>query len=97
MYKIIIDKFTDLQDGYYKYKKGDTYPREGYDPDDVRVAQLLSNKNRQGVPIIAKDDSISNPAQPEKGEQDPLENKGAEENEPADEAEKPKKNVKAKK
>lgn len=44
--------FTDLQDGNYKYSEGDTYPRAGYDPPVIRVAELLSNKNRRGMPVI---------------------------------------------
>lgn len=48
----VIKKFTDLQDGNHVYNVGDVYPREGYTPSDKRIAELASDKNRQGVPLI---------------------------------------------
>ena len=50
MYKVIHD-FYDLQDERYCHV-GDTYPREGYVPDEKRVQELLSDKNRQRRPLI---------------------------------------------
>lgn len=48
MYKVIRD-FKDKKDKKRIYRKGDTYPREGYTPSQERVDELLSgkNKNRQ--------------------------------------------------
>lgn len=48
----VIKHFTDLQDGKYKYSDGDVYPREGYTPSEERIAELASDKNRQGRPLI---------------------------------------------
>lgn len=48
----VIKKFTDLQDGNHVYNVGDTYPREGYTPSEERIAELASDKNNQGVPLI---------------------------------------------
>lgn len=48
----VIKKFTDLQDGNHVYNVGDVYPREGYAPSEERIAELASDKNKQGVPLI---------------------------------------------
>lgn len=48
----VIKKFTDLQDGNHVYNVGDVYPREGYTPSEERIAELASDKNRQGAPLI---------------------------------------------
>lgn len=44
--------FIDLQDGNHDYEIGDVYPREGYEPDEMRIAELASDKNMQGTPLI---------------------------------------------
>ena len=51
MYKVI-KSFTDLQDNNYAYYVGDTFPRNGVDVDAERIAELASDKNRLGVPLI---------------------------------------------
>ena len=51
MYKVI-KSFTDLQDNNYAYSVGDTFPRNGVDVGAERVAELSSDKNLQGVPLI---------------------------------------------
>ena len=51
MYKVI-KYFTDLQDNNYAYYVGDTFPRNGVEVGDERVAELSSDKNLQGVPLI---------------------------------------------
>ena len=52
----VIKKFTDLQDNNYVYDpknpSKNTYPREGYTPSEERIAELASDKNKQGVPLI---------------------------------------------
>ena len=48
----VIKMFTDLQDKEYAYQVGDTYPREGLSPTDERIAELSTDKNRQGAPLI---------------------------------------------
>ena len=51
MYKVI-KSFTDLQDNNYAYSVGDTFPHNGVEADAERVAELASDKNRLGVPLI---------------------------------------------
>ena len=51
MYKVI-KYFTDLQDDNYAYYVGDTFPRNGVEAGSERVAELSSDKNLQGVPLI---------------------------------------------
>lgn len=51
MYKVI-KYFTDLQDNNYAYYVGDTFPRNGVEACSKRVAELSSDKNLQGVPLI---------------------------------------------
>lgn len=50
MYQVI-KAFTDLQASHV-YSVGDTFPHNGVDVDAERVAELLSDKNRLGVPLI---------------------------------------------
>ena len=51
MYKVI-KSFTDLKDNNYAYYVGDTFPHNGVDVDAERIAELSSDKNRLGVPLI---------------------------------------------
>ena len=51
MYKVI-RKFRDMQDGFHAYSVGDTFPHNGVEVDAERVAELASDKNRLGVPLI---------------------------------------------
>ena len=51
MYKVI-KSFTDLQDNNYAYYVGDTFPHNGVEVDAGRIAELASDKNRLGVPLI---------------------------------------------
>ena len=51
MYKVI-KYFTDLQDNNYDYYVGDTFPHNGVEVGAERVAELSSDKNLQGVPLI---------------------------------------------
>ena len=51
MYKVI-RFFTDLQDGEHPYDVGDTFPREGIEVTEERLAELVGPSNRQGVPLI---------------------------------------------
>lgn len=51
MYKVI-KYFTDLQDNNYAYYVGDTFPRNGVEAGAERIAELSSDKNLQGVPLI---------------------------------------------
>ena len=53
MYKVI-KSFTDLQDNNYAYYVGDTFPHNGVEVDTERIAELASDKNRLGVPLIVE-------------------------------------------
>lgn len=53
MYKVI-KSFTDLQDNNYAYYVGDTFPHDGVEVGTERIAELASDKNLQGVPLIAE-------------------------------------------
>lgn len=50
MYRVI-KAFTDLQASHV-YAVGDTFPRNGVEVDAERIAELASDKNRLGVPLI---------------------------------------------
>ena len=51
MYKVI-KSFTDLQDNNHAYYVGDTFPHNGVEVYAERIAELASDKNRLGVPLI---------------------------------------------
>ncbi len=51
MYKVI-KLFADLQDNNYVYNPGDTFPREGKEVTEERLAELASDKNKQKQPLI---------------------------------------------
>lgn len=51
MYKVI-KSFTDLQDNNHAYSVGDTFPHNGVEVDAERIAELASDKNRLGAPLI---------------------------------------------
>lgn len=53
MYKVV-HFFTDLQDNNHPYNVGDTFPREGAKASKKRLAELSSDKNKQGKPLIEK-------------------------------------------
>ena len=48
----VIARFDDIQDGFHRYKVGDTYPRTGCEPTTERIEELSGSNNRLGVPII---------------------------------------------
>lgn len=50
MYRVI-KAFTDLKASHVYYV-GDTFPHNGVDADAERIAELASDKNRMGVPLI---------------------------------------------
>lgn len=51
MYRVI-KYFTDLQDEHHAYHAGDTFPREGLEVSEERLAELSSDKNKRGIPLI---------------------------------------------
>ena len=68
MYKVI-ESFTDLQDNNYVYYVGDTFPHNGVDVDAGRIAELASDKNRRGVPLIEEIEDKPKRARKKKGEE----------------------------
>lgn len=52
----VIEGFFDLQDpegkSFHFYDKGDTYPREGFETSENRIAELLGNGNKLQRPLI---------------------------------------------
>ena len=51
MYKVI-KRFRDLQDNNHAYSVGDAFPHNGVEVDAERIAELASDKNRLGFPLI---------------------------------------------
>ena len=51
MYKVI-KSFYDLKDNNHVYSVGDTFPHNGVEVGAERIAELASDKNRLGVPLI---------------------------------------------
>ena len=51
MYRVV-HKFYDLKDNKHVYSVGDTFPHNGVDVDAERIAELASDRNRLGVPLI---------------------------------------------
>ena len=51
MYKVV-KRFYDLKDNNHAYSVGDTFPHDGAEVDAERIAELASDKNRLGVPLI---------------------------------------------
>ena len=50
MYRVV-NRFYDLK-ANHAYSVGDTFPYNGVEVDAERVAELESDKNRLGVPLI---------------------------------------------
>ena len=51
MYRVI-HKFYDLKDNNHAYSVGDTFPHNRVEVEAERIAELASDKNRLGVPLI---------------------------------------------
>ena len=51
MYKVI-KRFRDLQDNNHAYSVGDTFPHNGVEVGAERIAELASDRNRIGIPLI---------------------------------------------
>lgn len=64
MYKVI-RYFTDLTDNSHAYNVGDSFPRRGVTVSDERIAELSSNKNKRGTPLIEEvaDSFINEPTE----------------------------------
>lgn len=53
-YIVIYERFKDLEDNNYIYKKGDIYPHEGLEPTKERIKELSTKKNKIGEILIKK-------------------------------------------
>jgi hypothetical protein len=51
MFKVV-NKFYDLKDNNHCYYVGDKFPHNGKKVSDKRIAELSSNKNKMGIPLI---------------------------------------------
>ena len=51
MFKVL-KYFTDLQDDRHPYHVGETFPRKGLKVSKARYAELASDKNKRGEPLI---------------------------------------------
>lgn len=51
MFKVV-KKFYDLKDNNHAYYEGNIYPHNKVKVSEKRIAELLSNKNKMGVPLI---------------------------------------------
>ena len=81
---LVKEMFTDLLDNGHAYSKGDTYPREGFEPSLERIKELSSTENKRGLVLI---EAIEEP-KPEKKAKAP---KKVEEEEPKEEVVEPEK------
>ncbi len=64
----VIRHFTDLLDGNRKYKEGDIYPRDGYEPTAERIEELSTDKNKLKTPLIVPEIVPMDEAESEKEE-----------------------------
>lgn len=52
----VIHYFVDLQDLNHPYKVGDIFPRLGLKVSEERLKELSGKNNKQGKPLIKKDE-----------------------------------------
>ena len=53
MFKVV-KRFYDLKDNNYAYSVGDVFPHPKAKVSEKRIAELSSNKNKMGVPLIVE-------------------------------------------
>ena len=53
MFKVV-KRFYDLKDNNHAYYEGDIYPHNKVKVSEKRIAELSSNKNKMGVPLIVE-------------------------------------------
>lgn len=71
MYRVVRD-FADKSDSLFIYHEGDTYPRDGANISEDRIAELLSNENAIGEPLIVAEIEIAQDAPIEDYTNEPL-------------------------
>lgn len=62
---IVINAFLDLKDNEHLYEVGDAYPREGIEPSEERIKELLGSDNLQGQPMIKAVKTVPADKEPE--------------------------------
>lgn len=67
MYRVV-KRFYDLK-ASHSYSEGDTFPHNGADVDAERIAELASDKNRLGTPLIEEIAEKPKRARKKKGEE----------------------------
>ena len=72
----VIEFFLDLQDDNHEYSPGDIFPRPGVMVKKERIAELASDKNKLGKPLIAAETTEKLPFDPSDAEE-PTEEKKA--------------------
>ena len=65
---VVVHPFADAKDNGYVYRTGDAYPREGFEPEPVRIADLASTANALGYPVIEVAKVTEKPKAKEKAE-----------------------------
>lgn len=60
----VVKFFTDLHDNNHPYSVGDTFPREGVEVTEERLAELAGSENKQGVPLIRPVEAVEEPKKP---------------------------------
>jgi len=65
---IVAKYFTDLQDGDHPYKAGESFPREGLEVTEARLAELSGKNNKRGEVLIKAEEPAEEQAErkPEK-------------------------------
>lgn len=89
MYRVI-KYFTDLEDNRYAYHVGDPFPHEGMEVSKERLAELSSDKNKRGVPLIeeVETEETKEEAEPVENTREATEAKPVDETEPVETEEK---------
>ena len=49
---VVVESFSDMQDGGYTYKPGDAFPRGGISVSNGRIIELSTDRNKLGRALI---------------------------------------------
>lgn len=52
---VVVESFSDMQDGGYTYKPGDIFPRGGVSVSNGRLLELSTDINKLGRALIRKE------------------------------------------
>lgn len=65
----VLSEFADSQDGYHIYKAGDKFPRDGKLVSGFRIAELATDRNAIGKPLIQEEEVAAKPKRSSKSKQ----------------------------